>query len=93
MAKQPEGIDDISKAIMAAIKKARAAGEFVSDVSSDRYARARYSTIPKAKANVKNKIAAHKDQKIWMMPDGTPLPKRQAKKILKKDGVIGKGKK
>ena len=82
MAKQ-QGIDDISKAIMKAIEQARAAGEFISDVSSDRYARARYSTIPKAKDNVKNRIAAHKDQKIWMMPDGELMPKKKAKKALK----------
>lgn len=46
----PTGIlDDAGKAIGKAVKKTRSAGEFVSDVASDRKARLLYSTIPKAK--------------------------------------------
>ena len=45
----PTGIiDDAGKAIGKTMKKTKSAGEFVSDVASDRYARARYYTIPKA---------------------------------------------
>jgi hypothetical protein len=44
----PAGIlDDAGKAIGKAVKKTRSAGEFVSDVASDRKARLIYSTVPK----------------------------------------------
>jgi len=44
----PTGIlDDAGKAIGKAVKKTRSAGEFVSDVASDRKARLIYSTVPK----------------------------------------------
>ena len=53
----PAGIlDDTAKIIGKAMKKTRSAGEFVSDVGSDRYARMRYSTIPKAKKKVYRKV-------------------------------------
>jgi hypothetical protein len=74
------------KATSPARNKVRKAGEFVSDVASDRYARTRYSTLPKAKDNVKAKVAARKQQKNWMMPDGELMPKRKAKKAMKKYG-------
>jgi hypothetical protein len=54
---RPQGfIDDTAKAIGKAMKKTRSAGEFISDVGSDRYARMRYSTIPKAKKKVYRKV-------------------------------------
>jgi hypothetical protein len=49
-------IDDAAEIIGKAMKKTRSAGEFVSDVGSDRYARMRYSTIPKAKKKVYRKV-------------------------------------
>ena len=45
----PTGIiDDAGKAIGKAMKKTKSAGSLVSDVASDRYARTRYYTIPRA---------------------------------------------
>ena len=53
----PTGIlDDAGKAIGKAVKKTRSAGEFVADVSSDRYARMRYSTLPKARDKAYRKV-------------------------------------
>jgi hypothetical protein len=49
-------VDDAAKIVGKAMKKTRSAGEFVSDVGSDRYARMRYSTIPKAKKKVYRKV-------------------------------------
>ena len=53
----PTGIlDDAGKAIGKAVKKTRSAGEFISDVGSDRYARMRYSTLPKARDKAYRKV-------------------------------------
>ncbi len=45
----------------------------------------RSTQLPKAKDNIKAKVAARKENKYWMMPDGVLEPRRTAKKLLKQE--------
>lgn len=116
MAKQPEGIDDISKAIMAAIKAARSGAKprnvygninrtvrtkvlpesFSRDkayigkrfnISEKNYNPNAFPKNPPLTKKASKKIMKE-ENKNWMMPDGEMMPRKQAKKALKKDKKI-----